>query len=40
MDFVGFCKRMEDNGKGTTKENTKFYNLEAVITVGFRSKEE
>lgn len=24
LDFVGLCKRMEDNGKGTLKENKKF----------------
>lgn len=23
LDFVGLCKRMEDNGKGTLKENSK-----------------
>src|SRR5690606_29793898 len=23
LDFVGLCKRMEDNGKGTAKKNTK-----------------
>ncbi|MCZ8091096.1 DEAD/DEAH box helicase family protein [Flavobacterium sp.] len=23
LDFVGLCKRMEDNGKGTSKENNK-----------------
>jgi len=23
LDFVGLCKRMEDNGKGTTKDNIK-----------------
>jgi type I restriction enzyme, R subunit len=23
LDFVGLCKRMEDNGKGTLKDNTK-----------------
>ena len=23
LDFVGLCKRMEDNGKGTKKENSK-----------------
>ncbi len=24
LDFVGLCKRMDDNGKGTLKENKKF----------------
>lgn len=26
LDFVGLCKRMEDNGKGTLKENKKIIN--------------
>jgi superfamily II DNA or RNA helicase len=26
LDFVGLCKRMEDNGKGTQKENKKVVN--------------
>ncbi|HRP03083.1 MAG TPA: type I restriction-modification enzyme R subunit C-terminal domain-containing protein [Candidatus Kapabacteria bacterium] len=25
LDFVGLCKKMEDNGKGTKKRNTKIY---------------
>ena len=27
LDFVGLCKRMEDNGKGTAKENKKVVKL-------------
>jgi type I site-specific restriction endonuclease len=27
LDFVGLCKRMEDNGKGTLKENKKVVKL-------------
>jgi len=29
LDFVGLCKRMEDNGKGTLKENTQVVKPEA-----------
>lgn len=30
LDFVGLCKRMEDNGKGTLKENKKIVKLEGA----------
>jgi type I site-specific restriction endonuclease len=32
LDFVGLCARMEDNGKGTPKENTKIITKPGGIT--------
>lgn len=32
LDFVGLCKRMEDNGKGTEKENKKIISLAGGTT--------
>lgn len=35
LDFVGLCKRMEDNGKGTLKENKKVVNTgKPIIRTG------
>ncbi len=34
LDFVGLCKRMEDNGKGTAKENKKLYGKEKPSSGG------
>ena len=32
LDFVGLCQKMEDNGKGTAKENKKFISLAGGTT--------
>lgn len=32
LDFVGLCQKMEDNGKGTTKENKKIISLAGGTT--------